>query len=477
MGWLSKISGLFSFILQALVVIAAVLLFSYLDPFGWLGSKKKTLEHTPVTITSIKEIGQLISAEYYGEVVSSLNEKYLSELDENSNQMKMLDTAVSKALREIHAADINFKKRKSLQEYFNEKYSDITRHPFYEFYIDYMGNIMGNIKGISTEKGVLDKLYDKNYQPSIRELDESKLSKKSKDYFLANKKDLKKQIVLIGRGTVQAGYDFGTFSEKNFKYNANTNIIYFIGLHPEILSCHINPWFIPERNVKGFEILIATGKANHPRYIQSVKQDCLDKLRSSALQQQILEKAQASARETLKNFFSLLLNAPVRDVIFLNKMSDYYEAAITADGTVSDGEVILMDSVYQKIYTHQWKDTTGTKTFIESVKKLPLYIDKEKRNGLNVFSSYEYTFSKDWVIDSTEYQKLRSLQDVLKKKTAPAEWAAYKAWYTMQPDSLALQYQQMLQFLGAHTNKLVISSKDVSTDSLIIRQKLDALKP
>lgn len=474
MGWFSKISGLFSFMLQAVIVVAAVLLFCYLDPFGWLRSKKKTLEHTPVTISSIKEIGQLISAEYYGEVVSSLNEKFLSELDDNANQMKIIDTAVANALKEIREEGGKFRNRKSLRDYFREKYKPITDSRFYDAYIDYMGNI----KRASTEKGVLDKLYDENYQASIRELDESKLSRKTKDYFLENKKELKKQIVLVGRGTVQAGYDFGTFNEQNFKYNASTNIIYFIGLHPEILSCHINPWFIPESKVKGFEVLVATGQANHPKYIQAVKQDCLDKLRTSALQQQILEKAQASARETLKNFFSLLLNTPVRDVIFLNKMSDYYQAELTEDGKISDAEVCIMDSIYQQVYTKQWKDTTGIRAFIDSVKSLPLYIDKEKRNGLNVFSSYEYTFTQDWIIDSTEYEKLLYLKQVLlKKKPQPAEWNKYQAWYSMQSDSLLLAYQQTLRFLSAHTNHMKLSSKETPKDSLYMQKKFAELRP
>jgi len=61
-------------VLQIALVVAAVLVFSYFDPFGFLSPKKKTLKNTPIQVRSIKEIGQLITAEYYGEVIASLGE-------------------------------------------------------------------------------------------------------------------------------------------------------------------------------------------------------------------------------------------------------------------------------------------------------------------------------------------------------------------------------------------------------------------
>ena len=63
-----------SLVLQIIVVIAAVLVFSWFDPFDFLAPTKRTLKNTPIQIQSIREIGELITAEYYGEVISSLKE-------------------------------------------------------------------------------------------------------------------------------------------------------------------------------------------------------------------------------------------------------------------------------------------------------------------------------------------------------------------------------------------------------------------
>src|SRR3954469_14692057 len=103
---------------------------------------------------------------------------------------------------------------------------------------------------LTTERQVFKYFYDNNEK--FKEEDISRevlkdLPKDTKKVFIADKQTLKKQIVLLGRGTVKAGYKFDNFSENNFKYSSASNTIYFIGLQPEILSCHINPWFIPEK--------------------------------------------------------------------------------------------------------------------------------------------------------------------------------------------------------------------------------------
>jgi len=48
--------GLF---VQIAIVVAAVVLFNLFDPFGWLNTKKLTLEDTPISVKSIREVGKL----------------------------------------------------------------------------------------------------------------------------------------------------------------------------------------------------------------------------------------------------------------------------------------------------------------------------------------------------------------------------------------------------------------------------------
>ncbi|MCK5277927.1 MAG: hypothetical protein KAK04_05300, partial [Cyclobacteriaceae bacterium] len=71
-------------VLQIAIVVAAVLLFSFFDPFNLLKSKKLFLENTPVNVKSIREIGQLITAEYYGEVLNSLQQSRINQVIEEN---------------------------------------------------------------------------------------------------------------------------------------------------------------------------------------------------------------------------------------------------------------------------------------------------------------------------------------------------------------------------------------------------------
>ena len=50
-------------IFQIVIVVSAVILLAYFDPFGIFGSKKQQLENTPIELRSIREIGILISAD------------------------------------------------------------------------------------------------------------------------------------------------------------------------------------------------------------------------------------------------------------------------------------------------------------------------------------------------------------------------------------------------------------------------------
>src|SRR4051812_28360718 len=105
----SKIISSVSFLIQAILVIAAVLLFSFFDPFNIFGSKKKTLKDTPVSVTSIREIGELITAEYYGEVLGSLKEINVELLDSNINVLNDLNHRFADAMADMREKNLEFK--------------------------------------------------------------------------------------------------------------------------------------------------------------------------------------------------------------------------------------------------------------------------------------------------------------------------------------------------------------------------------
>src|SRR3954452_22724098 len=97
----SKIISSVGFLTQAILVVAAVLLFSFFDPFNIFGSRKKTLKDTPTSVTSIKQIGELITAEYYGEVLGSLKEVNIEHLDSNINALDELNGNFAQAMADM----------------------------------------------------------------------------------------------------------------------------------------------------------------------------------------------------------------------------------------------------------------------------------------------------------------------------------------------------------------------------------------
>jgi hypothetical protein len=163
------------------------------------------------------------------------------------------------------------------------------------------------------------------------------------------KKLKKHNLVMLGRGWVKAGFDFGTFSERNFRYDQDRNSIYFIGFKPQILSATINPWFVPEKGIEGFEFLIVERRVKRDyKVVQQVKQRCLDELVRKAHEREILLKSVENARESLKEFFSLLIGEEVQNVVFYDNELDFTYSEIIKNDTITGEELLLIDHVLNK---------------------------------------------------------------------------------------------------------------------------------
>ena len=75
------------FLLDALLIIALVVLLFLLNPFGLFGDGL-SFGTTTNMVTEVRQIGQLVTAEYYGEVISSLDESRLALIEENDTQRR-----------------------------------------------------------------------------------------------------------------------------------------------------------------------------------------------------------------------------------------------------------------------------------------------------------------------------------------------------------------------------------------------------
>lgn len=366
MNFYKRIGGL---VAQIVLVIAAVIVFSYFDPFGWLSPGKKKLEDTPISVASVREIGQLVTAEYYGEVMSTLHDSLLVEFEAGEtaagDEFPNLNARFVDALRDFyHRRDSirvrAFNRRNDLTDFFYSSYPSITNDIYYQ---DMMTVALEKKYVKRKHKDEADLLLDIWKTRNEREFEENfitpinnllpaftKARLEKRKAIERSKSFQKRQIIVLGRGVVRAGLDFGEFSEKNFKFDREKNIVFLFGVAPAILDCDINPWFIPERKVKGFEIIAATARANNPEDLLKVKGSCLTKLRTQAEAYGIVHQAKVNAEAALTAFFSLLLAEPVAGVKIMESSVEYYREMFPEDKVVPGERLLLMDSALLSLY-------------------------------------------------------------------------------------------------------------------------------
>ena len=416
-----------SLVLQIVFVVALVLVFSWFDPFSLLAPTKRTLKHTPIQIQSIREIGQLITAEYYGEVISSLKEvigeQEFNEMQEFNYIVDDLHENFKMAISDFAEEDLPDKSKNAIYNSFRKANKDLTNKTLYDAYLYY---IFEKIKDRNYKKNDNDKLLNtENKQTLIKRLyldrfdwrkqlmgietDEFKNIKKEKIKRDSKKAYRNSRLVLVGRGWVKAGFDFREFTEKNFKYDKNRKRIHFIGLQPQIISATINPWFIPEEGVEGFEFLIAErGARLKPIYTKMVKQRCLDKLQKQAMDKKILQRSQENAENQLKAFFSLLIDDEIKGVFFHTDFLDYTLDVILSDSIIRNDEIYTIDSAivyFNKTYKYNDKSKRISE-FISSLNKV-----EHEFYGLdytlNTKSSLLFSLIQDRIIDSLEIAGLK----------------------------------------------------------------------
>ncbi len=122
------------------------------------------------------------------------------------------------------------------------------------------------------------------------------------------------EVALIARGWVKAGFDVSRLEAGQLRYQPETRTLYLYGLKPLVLDADINPWFIPQRGVPGFDIIHASRNAGFDE-VKAVKMCAHQRLTEQALATDLLVHADLNGREVLKGFLGLLLGAPVERVV------------------------------------------------------------------------------------------------------------------------------------------------------------------
>lgn len=439
--------------LEIVIVVAVLVGFAVVDPFKMFDSEPK-LADTPLSVKSIREIGELITAEYYGEVVASLKEAEVEEYQPLELSMEATDLTDSLV--------IFFERlqgKKSLLVFRpnprNQLYkTNIPQTPFYDpymrvlakAYIDQLPKLKKsqakakakavgdeaklariaelldvNLKAIEQElipvlqkapEGIFDKLNSfAEYYPKWR-LDELNSKRRTR---VAD-------VVFIGRGWVKAGFKFDEFNASNFRYDANSKTIFIKDLDPVILNIDINPWFIPERQVPGFELIRATGKARNNKAVNKTKAFCKEKLRRQAMEREILQIAKKNAAESLKQLFGLLLDTEIADVVFTSEYYSHYLTEVMADSLINQHEAMFLDSIIRSREA-DWMNApanlkdeqyTALRGFVRKLSQVQVRWPQPK-----VINGSAYTFNKytatiirtaqDQLVDSMEWANLKAL--------------------------------------------------------------------
>jgi len=362
-------------LLDILIIVALILAFTLFDPFG-LFSPRAKLQNTANMVSQIKEIGELVTAEYYGEVIASLNETEVDLLQREAPNDSLYDDFVllKYDMFEILLDNRDEKKKemkKALEGYIKDHY-DKGRNKKYISYILYLRQeLLGRENNFKKrnknkkEKQYFEEVHKYLFNRVRRKylsfenddrfyayLNENiPIRKTYKDYLIetVSHDNKRENLTIIGRGWVKAGFRFNIMDEDRFLFEKENKTIHLFGMEPVILDTDINPWFIPQNRIPGYQIVSYRGRVDF-KDAQRVKINCKKKLKDKAIEAELLKHAKENGVEVIKSFFSLLTGEEIEKVIFHHNDLDYSLGEIAEDSMVSFLEThIINDLVNNKV--------------------------------------------------------------------------------------------------------------------------------
>lgn len=282
-------------------------------PFSLNFSKTTEIGHTAVTIDHIKEIGEFISAKYYGEVYISLKdvalEKSMADMEEAFRKINTLFLAVisrkttDDQLRQLEKGSSAYRKMES-EVRKNSRYKlliNTNRYGILKEASGYRDDFDFLLYLHSTTFGEFKEKYGRSLNAVLTERNRKQLDNADISY--------------IGRGWVKAGFDLSELKEGDIEI---TDAIMYIKLRPLIYT-DINPWFIPELKIEGFEI-VAKDRSDKISFEQilSVKSKCKEVLEQDALRSGIVETAKKNAEQSIGAFVKIIAKEDIIDAVIID---------------------------------------------------------------------------------------------------------------------------------------------------------------
>lgn len=498
-------------IVDIILVIALVLLLFIWNPFGLFGGGLK-LSPTANLVTQIKDMGQIVTSEYYGEVIASIEESKVNYLEEEAvaEKASLLYDRLYEAMdflcdfqqqpvdvreasftagstrdkKKIIKADVS---RRNIVEKLN--YHGLLEDFSYEpLYADVLAFIWSNSpdnnnwKGNSRQKEEALLIV---YQRAEKNQNQDFQRQRFIEFYYTNKlerlpkKESKKRLAMVGRGWVKAGFDFSTLDNSNFYINEDAGEVHFFGLSATILNSDINPWFIPEKGIPGFEILDYNGKVDF-KDARTLKLYCIDKLVVKAHEADIIKNAEIHGAEILRNIFSLLTQKEIKKVFFHHDDIIRLSKTIAEDAYISYYEAALLDSVIKEEYhiidsllntrVNSYKNIQLAKHRQENIQRISAMLShlpfENSPGTYNPFSRLAYEIAQDSIIDQKEMDQIASLrasssQTAKSDSVVPKDSLQYAADYNNLIKSL-FQYR-----VKVGTAKDTILTKEEFADAFV----------
>lgn len=501
-------------VLDIVIVLGIIFLVFWWNPFNLFGTRL-SLNSTANMVSKIRDIGELVTAEYYGEVLASDDEERLKIL--NRDSIKGLGEQHYRAIkaelfkrykaRRVNKIDVEVKKAKKKNEEKVKKREEkdareaIVRNSLKTLKVSlptrkirestflFVGHYEhgAKIKDKKYVKKDEDARYVERIEKEVLELEYDRLvrqyngDQEFKDYdkkgfgdegnypnFLNHfsrleqpKKERKIKLAMIGRGSVKAGFRFDHLDERNLVYDENSKTVYFFGFNAEILNADINPWFIPEKSIPGFEILTHDkAKFGH---VRALKIHCIEMLKYNAMKADILKQAQKNGEEAMREFFSLILGEEIKKVVFKKDPLPTFQSQILDDEKITEEEVQIIDSLIiaemasvreERNETIKERRLDLTKSFIDTLKTFPLVLSNGGIVDFNYTTKNVYEMMQDEILSIEEVEEIKNRvrRSADRHSEFPALPEEISIWYDHELDHIQ-EYNQWIRALvenGVH---------------------------
>ena len=476
------------------LVAAAILLLYWWNPLGIFGGKAK-LQPTANMVTEIVEMGELITAEYYGEVISSIQEARTEELENpeityqaidayeelkemllrlayfdsltREEKLKTLEADSPLKRRERNRLILDPVSRNNILDKLNyrEDWEAFELLPLHDQVLSFLYEKINNGTAIirnnlsnNQTKQLLFELYPDHIDRHWDTL-EFKNAYRQRKLEDAPRQEGRKKLAMIGRGTVKAGFDLSELRPSMFYVNEQAAELHFFGLAPKILNTDINPWFIPEKGIPGFDILTYSGKVNF-KDAKKVKEFAIQKLEVSAQRADILKHAEIFGGETLMHLFSLVTGKEIKKVIFhhdqiiqltqqiiKDQFINYEEAKLFEERIVEERRIIdSLNRSRENRFNNQQLAKKKWETLIQmtkQVRQLPFESDDLK---FTYYSTWVFQMGLDSLISKGELDTLNRTRNWL-KSDAHRKDSLLTLWADSDSLNLMDQFSQSVALL------------------------------